>query len=133
MNKLSIKQIGASMVVVLMVMFATATGADSTMVQLKGKAFEYAVGDYHLRITFEDETRLRWEYLKAPDGLTGKTATENIDRRDLRPDLILMAWDEQDGTHVVDILDLKTMRLYANFVTPDNQRFFVDASVNPVE
>jgi predicted SnoaL-like aldol condensation-catalyzing enzyme len=112
--------------------------SEETMIELepmtlKGRSFEYQVDDYHIQITFEDETQLRWEYLAAPDGLTGKTATETIERSDIRPDIILMRWTEEDGTNVFDVLDLGAMTIYANGVTPDGQRFVAVTELTEVE
>ena len=100
---------------------------------LKGSVFDYQVADYHIQITFEEETQLRWEYLAAPDGLTGKTATETIERSDVRPDVILMRWTEEDGTQVIDVLDLGAMIMYANGVGPDGQRFMAEAELTETE
>lgn len=100
---------------------------------LTGKAFEYQVADYHLRVTFEAEDRLHWEYLAAPDGLTGKQATETIERTDVRPDVFLLRWLEDDGTQVIDVLDWGLMTMHANFVTADGQRFSAQAPVTLVD
>jgi hypothetical protein len=58
--------------------------------QLKDTVFEYRVGEYHLRITFLEENELFWEYLCAPNGQTGKNATEQIERTQIRNDMLLM-------------------------------------------
>ena len=100
---------------------------------MKGRSFDYQVADYHIQITFEEETQLRWEYLAAPDGLIGKTATEEIERSDVRPDVILMRWTEEDGTQVIDVLDLGAMIMYANGVGPDGQLFMAEAELTETE
>lgn len=46
---------------------------------------------------------------------------EDLTRTDLRPNLILLAWNEDSGTNIVDVFDLEAMRLYATFVDPDGQ------------
>ncbi len=111
---------------------ATAGDTANEAVVLKGRNFEYRLGDYHLRLSFLDETRLQWLYLAAPNGLTGKTAVQDIDRRDIGPGLVLMAWDEADGSRVIDVLDLNTNVLHANFVLPDKKRFFLKADIKPM-
>ena len=112
---------------------AATTPAAGAAVSLKGRVFDYQVADYHIQITFEEETQLRWEYLAAPDGLTGKTATEEIERSDVRPDVILMRWTEEDGTQVIDVLDLGAMIMYANGVGPDGQLFMAEAELTETE
>ena len=89
---------------------------------VKGKAFEYQVGDYHLRLTFLEENTVHWEYLSAPNGLTGKNATETIDSIPIRDDVLMVAWKEADGTQVLDVLDLGRMVIYPNFVTAKGER-----------
>ncbi len=111
---------------------AVAGDIENTAVALKGKKFEYRLGEYHLRLSFLDETRLEWLYLAAPNGLTGKSAVQDIDRRDIGPGLVLMAWDEADGSRVIDVLDLNANVLHANFVLPDKKRFFLKADILPV-
>jgi len=44
------------------------------MPTLKGRSFEYQIGDYHLHVTFEEEDRLHWTYVDAPEGEKGKNA-----------------------------------------------------------
>ncbi|MGI9464818.1 MAG: O-methyltransferase [Aestuariivirgaceae bacterium] len=102
--------------------------------KVTGRVFEYTIGDFHLRVRFQAENQLKWEYLSAPDGLTGKTRIENIDRRDIHPNIILMAWTEADGSQVIDVLDLGQMVMHANFVTPDGKkRFFTKAEVTEIK
>jgi len=69
----------------------------------------------------------------APDGLTGKQATETIERTDVRPDVFLLRWLEDDGTQVIDVLDWGLMTMHANFVTADGQRFSAQAPVTLVD
>jgi hypothetical protein len=99
--------------------FATA-GAATT--PLAGRAFVYEVAGYRILMEFLAEDRLRWEYLAAPDGQAGKSATETFDRRDLRPGLVLVSWSEADGTDVFDVFDIERMELHASFVWPDGTR-----------
>ena len=52
-----------------------------------------------------------------------------VTRRDLRPDVIMLAWTEASGANVTDVLDLGEMALHASFVMPDGKRFFSDAEL----
>lgn len=97
---------------------------------LVGQSFEYEVGDYHLRITFVEPTRVHWFYLAAPNGLAGKDATETIEMTWIRKDIVLVCWKEADGTQVVDVLDVGKMVIYANFVTADGTRSSSQANVS---
>jgi hypothetical protein len=97
--------------------------------KLRCRAFEYRVGDYHLRIKFPEENQLFWEYRAAPNGLTGKNATEQIERTQIRSDLLLLRWKEADGTQVIDVLDLGKMMMYANFVTTNGDRVSAQAEL----
>lgn len=90
---------------------------------VKGKVFEYQVEDYRLRLTFLEENTVRWEYLAAPGGLTGKNDTETIDSMPIRNDILLIAWKEADGTQVLDVLDLGRMVIHTNYVTASGERF----------
>lgn len=108
-----------------------AGGAAGT--RMTGKVVEYEIAGYHLRVEFQAEDRLRWEYLSAPNDLTGKSAVETVDRRDIRPGVVLMAWTEADGSNVIDIFDLEKQVLHANFVTPDGERFFSIAELTVVK
>jgi hypothetical protein len=100
---------------------------------VKGKAFEYQVGDYRLRLTFLEENTVHWEYLSAPNGLTGKNATETIDSTPIRDDVLLVAWKEADGTQVLDVLDLGRMVVYPNFVTANGERNSSHAEMRQVK
>ena len=108
-----------------------AQDTDDFQVAMTDRIFNYKVvnGTYHIQLTFNDEKTITWKYLSAPEDQTGKSATETIDRKDIREDIILMAWDEDDGTKVIDVLDLGKMMLHANFVTADGQRFVSQADV----
>lgn len=100
---------------------------------LKGKSFEYQVGDYRIRLTFLEQKSVHWEYLAAPNGLIGKNATETIESMPIRNDIVLLAWKEADGTQVLDVLDLGRMVLHANFVTASGERHSTEANVEPVQ
>lgn len=100
---------------------------------VKGKIFEYQIGDYHLRLTFLEENSVHWEYLAAPDGMTGKNATEVIDSMPIRNDVILVAWKEADGTQVLDVLDLDRMVVHTNFVTANGERHSAQADLQPAK
>lgn len=100
------------------------TASASAPTLLAGRRLVYEVAGYRIRMEFVDETRLRWTYLAAPSTEeTRKTALETVDRVDLRPGLVLMAWTEASGAHVVDVFDFDNQRLVANFVMPDGKRY----------
>ena len=100
---------------------------------LKGRAFEYQIDDYHVRLTFLGENSAHWEYVAAPGGLTGKNATETIDSMPIRNDIILTAWKEADGTQVLDVLDLGRMVIHTNYVTATGERHSAQAELQPVK
>ena len=110
-----------------------ATGSAMDMPVVKGKAFEYQIGDYHLRLTFLNEKSVHWEYLAAPDGLAGKNATETIDSMPIRNDVLLVAWKEADGTQVLDVLDLSRMVIHTNYVTANGERHSAQADLQPAQ
>ena len=100
--------------------------------KLTGRTFSYEVSGYHIQLTFEEETQLRWEYLAAPEGEELRSDTETIDRTDVSPGIVLMTWTEASGVHVIDVLDLNEMKLHVTFVTADGQRFVTKADVTEV-
>jgi hypothetical protein len=112
---------------------ATERSKVNAMNKLSGRTFDYDVAGYSIRMNFLTEDRLRWTYLKAPDGQQGKTAEEDVDRRDIHHGIVLLSWTEEDGTSVVDIFDLQTMTLHANGVLPDGQRFFTQTKIVEVK
>ena len=91
--------------------------------ELAELSMEYSVGDYHIRVDFQDEAQLRWEYVEAPGEDKGKNDVEDISRTDVRSDLVLMSWQEATGVYVIDLLDLANAKMYSNFVTPDHEFF----------
>ena len=99
----------------------------SAYTQMTGRSFEYAVSGYRIKLRFDSENSIAWERLEAPDGSAGLKGTQVVDRQNLHPGIFLMAWTEQDGTHVVDVVDTQRMELFANFVTADGQRFQTQA------
>lgn len=110
-----------------------AAGSTIQMPDLKGKAFEYQVADYRLRLTFLGPNSVHWEYLAAPGGLTGKNSTETIDSMPIRNDIVLIAWKEADGTQVLDVLDLGRNVIHTNFVTATGERHSAQANMQPVQ
>lgn len=101
--------------------------------RLKCRVFDYQVGEYHLRLRFLEENRIMWQYRAAPDGQTGKNATEQIERTQIRSDVLLMRWKEADGTQVIDVLDLGNMKIYANYVLPNGDRGRAEANLMAVK
>lgn len=100
---------------------------------LTGRRFEYEVAGRLIRTEFLSENRLRWTYLKAPNGLTGKSAVEQVDRRDIHFGIVLLSWTETNGTSVVDVFDLRSMRLHANAVRANGERIFTQARLKEVK
>ncbi len=98
-------------------------------VDLSGRAFEYQVAGYHICLAFTGEDTLRWVYLAAPGEEAGKTADERFDRRDLRADIVMLAWTEASGANITDVFDFGEMALHASFITPDGKRFLSDANI----
>lgn len=97
--------------------------------QLAGRRITYEVAGYRIRMEFVGESGLRWTYLAAPTPAeVGKSDLEQCDRIDLRPELVLMAWSEKSGAHVVDVFDFQNARVYANFVMPDGKRYRSEAA-----
>jgi hypothetical protein len=104
------------------------------MPTLKGRSFEYQIGDYHLHVTFEEEDRLHWTYVDAPEGEKGKNAHEKLDVMvPLRDNLILLEWKEASNTQIIDVWDLQNMRLHVSYVTSDGERFYAEADLKPVK
>lgn len=100
---------------------------------LTGRTFRYAVAGYTIKVEFLAEDRLRWTYLEAPKGEKGKTEEEKLDRRDIHYGIILLSWTEKSGASVIDVFDLQTMTLHANFVMPDGKRFFTKAAMTEIK
>ena len=101
----------------------------TTYTQMTGRSFEYTVSGYRIKLRFNNETSINWERLEAPDGTAGMKGTQEIDRQNLHPGIFLMAWTEPDGSHVVDVIDIQRMQLFANFVTTDGKRFQTHATL----
>lgn len=94
---------------------------------LINRVFVYQVAGYRICLSFLAEDRLRWTYLEAPNGETGKTAEEKFDRRDLRSELVMASWTEKSGANVTDVFDFSKGMLHASFVMPNGKRFMSDA------
>ena len=90
--------------------------------KLTGKTFLCDWGPYRVRFEFLSETQLKWEYLKAPPKEVGVNEIVTLDRHDIRPNLVLMAWSQKDGTEVVDVLDLEKLEIHINFFDPGKKR-----------
>ncbi|WP_108820656.1 ester cyclase [Pseudovibrio sp. Alg231-02] len=101
--------------------------ADATL--LTGRSFQYEVASYGICVSFSGENALTWTYLSAPNGETGKTADETLDRIDLTSEIVLLSWTEDNGANVVDVFDFSQMKLNASFVTPEGQRFMSVATI----
>ena len=102
----------------------------SAFTQMTGRTFEYSVSGYRIQLRFDSENSIAWERLEAPDGSAGLKGTQTVDRQNVHPGIFLMAWTEPDGTHVVDVVDIQRMELFANFVTADGQRFQAQAKMS---
>ena len=101
----------------------------SANTKMTGRTFEYSVSGYRIKLRFDSESSIAWERLEAPDGSAGLKGTQKVDRQNLHPGIFLMAWTEEDGTHVVDVVDTQRMELFANFVTADGKRFQTQANL----
>lgn len=98
----------------------------SDYTQMTGKVYEYAVSGYRIKLTFTSETSIDWERLEAPDGTKGQKGqkgSQKIDRQNVHPGIFVMAWSEDDGSSIIDIVDTQRMQLFANFVMPDGKRY----------
>lgn len=93
-----------------------------TETKLAGKAYLCDWEPYKVRFEFLSETQLKWTYLKAPPKEIGMNETVTLDRHDIRPNLVLMAWSQKDGTEVVDVLDLEKLEIHINFFDPGKKR-----------
>ena len=91
--------------------------------KMTGRTFEYTISGYKIQLHFDDENTISWERLEAPDDTAGLKGSQTLDRQNIHPGIFVMAWTEDDGSQVVDIVDTQRMTLYANFVMPDGQRF----------
>ena len=101
--------------------------------RMSGRTFEYSVSGYRIKLRFDSEDSIAWERLEAPDGSAGLKGTQAVDRQNVHPGIFVMAWTEQDGTHVVDVVDTQRMELFANFVTADGKRFQTRAKMRELE
>jgi hypothetical protein len=95
----------------------------SAFTKMTGRAFEYSVSGYRIKLRFDSENTIAWERLEAPDDSAGLKGTQIVDRQNVHPGIFLMAWTEQDGTHVVDVVDTQRKELFATFLTADGKRF----------
>lgn len=97
--------------------------------QMTGRTFEYTVSGYRIKLRFDNEDSITWERLEAPDGTAGMKGTQKVDRQNVHPGIFVMAWTEQDGSHVIDVVDTQRMELFANFVMGDGKRFQTHAKL----
>jgi hypothetical protein len=101
----------------------------SDYTQMTGKVYEYAVSGYRIKLTFTSETSIDWERLEAPDDTKGLKGSQKIDRQNIHPGIFVMAWSEDDGSSVIDIVDIQRLKLFANFVMPDGKRYQTQAAL----
>lgn len=97
--------------------------------QMTGRTFEYTVSGYRIKLRFDSENTISWERLEAPDGTAGMKGSQTVDRQNVHPGIFVMAWTEEDGSNVVDVVDTQRMELFANFVTGDGKRFQTQAKL----
>ncbi len=103
-------------------LFSTTLLAKDSVVT--GKTIEYSVAGYTVQTEFLSDKQLRWTYLKAPTPAeVGKTALEATDNISVRRDVVLAAWTESSGAHVVDVFDFGKRKVIANFIMPDGKRY----------
>ncbi|MGF1529338.1 MAG: MoaF N-terminal domain-containing protein [Candidatus Competibacterales bacterium] len=103
------------------------------LVELDGRKFDYRNGDYHIEIEFIGETQLKWTYLSAPGGLSGKTATESYNRHDITEDVVMISWTEADGTHVVDVFDFEQQKVFVKGILPNGQWLVVSGEMQNLQ
>ena len=103
-----------------------------TYSNMSGRTFTYAVSGYLIKIHFDDDQTISWERLEAPDDTAGLKGTQKPDRQNIHPGIFVMAWTEDDGSHVIDVVDIQRMQLFANFVMPDGQRFQTQANLQEI-
>ena len=97
---------------------------DFTPTAMAGRAFRYSVGAYTIEMTWLTEMSVKWEYIAAPAGEVGKSATQDVANNglyrcgfDVSPDVIIVGWSEAGlgGAQLVDVFDLVNNKLYTNF------------------
>ena len=100
--------------------------------KMEGRTFTYTVSGYVIKLHFDGEQTISWERLEAPDDTAGLKGTQNVDRQNIHPGIFVMAWTEDDGSQVIDVVDTQRMQLFANFVMPDGQRLQTQAQLEEI-
>jgi hypothetical protein len=84
-----------------------------------GHSFKVDFGVYVFKIDFLSETQMTFTELKGPD--PGFTETVAITRREIRPNVFMVYWQEKDKTTVTHIEDFANGLVYTDITSPANE------------
>lgn len=83
-----------------------------------GHSFKADFGDFVFRIDFMSETQLKFTTIKGDS--IGYVETVQITRKEIRPNVFLVYWQEVSKTTVSHIEDFTNGIVYTNITLPDN-------------
>jgi hypothetical protein len=90
---------------------------DDSPIPVIGHSFKVDYGDYAFRLDFKSETELTYTSLKG--STSGVSETVKIIRREIRPNVYWVCWQEKDKTTVSHVEDFSKGLLFSSVTWPD--------------
>ncbi|OGS45842.1 MAG: hypothetical protein A2539_05590 [Elusimicrobia bacterium RIFOXYD2_FULL_34_15] len=95
-------------------------GKDSKLLPAIGHIYQANFGDVIFHLNFESETKMTYTMIKGP--MKGTYETVNITVKQIRQEVFMIYWQEDDMTTVVHVEDFEKGIVYAN-ITQTNGTF----------
>jgi hypothetical protein len=96
-----------------------------------GHSFVVNFGEYVFKLDFKSETEMTYTSLKG--STTGTSETVQITRKEIRPNVFMVYWQEQDKTTVTHVEDFSKGVVYTNITHPDNTFTNLGGTLVPVK
>lgn len=95
-----------------------------------GQKFIADFGEYKYELYFESKKVLKWKPLFGGDQ---NIRTEKINLIEIRPNLLLVSWQEKDGTTVTHLEDFENNIVHSNITTTDKTFLNLKGTLNLVK
>lgn len=87
--------------------------------------YQYEGGSVY-RVVVNDPKLMRWTCIQGPE--KGASGTEHPDRFKIADNIYFASWVEKTGTHVTQVLNLNTMKVYSTIIE-GKERYVVSGNI----
>ena len=96
-----------------------------------GNKFQADFGSTVLELFFETETTLTYKVIKGEN--PGREETVEITMIEIRPNVYMVTWQENDQTTVTHIEDFEEQKVFSSITLPDSTFITLTGDLIPIE